>query len=518
MSLSQPLSRRLLTGDFSIAFYISLFNLAIHLYVNFTGGYGLFRDELYYLACADHLDFGYVDQPPLSIYILKLTTLLIGDSLFAIRLVPALCGSLTVFITGVIALKMGGSRLAVFCSSLFSFGLATFAMTGYYSMNSIELLSWAIVFYLILRIVQGADKMYWIYLGVALGLGLLNKIGILFLGAGLFAGLLLTDQRKWLSTRWPYIAGLIAFALFSPYVIWNFQHDFAHLEFIRNASGEKYASLNAIDFLLGQLLITQPVAIFIWLPGLFAFFFLDKLKPYRIFGIIYLTALVVLTLNKTSKDVYLLPAYAPLWVAGGIWLESLVTRFQAAKYGFGFILLLWVICTLLILPVTLPLMPVEKYIAYTKALGIELGSAENKKLPEVHQYYADMFGWEEKTRDVAAVYNTLTAEEKKKCAIVAPNYGRSAAIDYYGRKYGLPKSIGTHNSYWTWGTRGYTGELVIIMGGTLEDHVDDFESVEQMAVSDCQYCMPYEDNMRIFLCRNLKGDIRKSWASVKHYE
>jgi hypothetical protein len=331
-------------------------------------------------------------------------------------------------------------------------------------------------------------------------------------------GLILTDQRKWLSSRWPYIAGVISFGLFCPYIIWNFQHDFAHLEFIRNASGEKYASLNAIDFLLGQLLINQPVAVFIWLPGLFAFFLLDKLKPYKILGIIFITVLVVLTLNKTSKDVYLLPAYTPLWAAGGIWLESLVTRFPVARYGFLLILILWVISTVIMLPVMLPLLPIEKYIAYTKALGIEIKSAENKELPEVHQYYADMFGWKEKARDVASVYNTLNDVEKAQCAIVASNYGRSAAIDYYGRQYGLPKAIGTHNSYWTWGTRNYTGEVVIIMGGTMDDHVDDFESVKQMAVSDCQYCMPYEDNMRIFLCRNLKVDIRKSWAHEKHYE
>lgn len=514
----QPLSRRLLTGDLSIAFYLGLLNFTIHLYVNFTGGYGLFRDELYYLACADHLDLGYVDQPPLSIYILKLSTLLTGDSLFAIRLIPALCGFISVFMTGVMALKMGGGRLAIACASLFSFGLAAFAMNGYYSMNSIEIVSWTIVFYLVLRIVQGANNRYWIYLGVALGLGLLNKIGVFFLGAGLFAGLLLTDQRKWLSTPWPYIAGIIAFVLFSPYVIWNIQHDFAHLEFIRNASGEKYAGLNAMDFLLGQLTINHPVAILIWLPGLLALFLLDKLKPYRIFGIVYLTVLVILTLNKTSKDVYLLPAYMPLWAAGGVWVESLVERFPAAKYAFGIVLILWLIGTVIMLPVMVPLMPVEKYITYTKSLGIQIGSAENKELSELHQYYADMFGWKEKARDVAAVYNTLTDAEKTKCAIVGSNYGRCGAIDYYGREYGLPKAIGTHNSYWIWGPRYYTGEVVIIMGGSLEDHVNDFQSVEQMAVSDCQYCMPYEDNLRIFLCRNLKADLRNVWASEKHYD
>lgn len=518
MSESQPIFRRILSGDLSILFYVSLTNFIIHLYVNFTGGYGLFRDELYYLACADHLDFGYVDQPPLSIYVLKLTTLLLGDSLFAIRLIPALCGALTIWITGLLTLHMGGGRMASGVAAVFSFGLAAFSINGYYSMNSLEILSWAVVFYLVIQIVNGAGNRYWIYLGCALGLGLLNKIGVLFLGAGLFVGMLLTDQRKWFFTKWPYLAGIIALLLFSPYILWNLQNDLAHLEFIRNASGEKYSKLDPTAFLTGQLVMNNPVAILIWLPGLLAFFFHPNLKPYRILGIMYLTALTILVLNKTSKDIYLLPGYAPLWAAGGILVESVIHRYKLTKYAYGATFAIWAGVMVMVLPVVLPVLPVEQYISYTNTLGIKPETAENKELAELHQFYADMFGWQEKTRDVAAVYNTLSDEEKSKCAIVASNYGRCAAIDYYGEEYGLPKAIGTHNAYWTWGPRNYTGEIVIIIGGNLEDHADDFESVKQMAVSDCRYCMPYEDNLPIFLARNLKANLRDVWAYEKHYD
>lgn len=518
MNPHPSLKERLINGDLSIIFYLSLINFAIHIVVNFTGGYGIFRDELYYLACSNHLDHGYVDHPPFSILVLRLTTAVLGDSLFAIRLIPAICSALTIWLTGLITLEMGGGRLATFIACLFSYGIATFAMMGYYSMNSLEILIWATAFYLLMKILPSENKNYWILLGVVLGIGLLNKIGIMFLGVGILVGLLLTEQRKWLLTVWPYLTGIIAFIFFLPYIIWNFQHDFAHLEFIRNASGEKYSSLNAAAFLKGQILMNSPLGFLVWFPGLLALFFHRVLKPFRFFGYVFITAFLILLVNKTSKDVYMLPAYTILWAAGGVWIEQLVGKFQVTKWALGLLVVLWSVTTVAVLPMVLPLMPVESYIPYSKKLGVEPTNAENKELAELHQFYADMYGWEEKARDVAKVFNSLSDAEKKQCAIVGSNYGRCAAIDYYGKKYGLPDAIGNHNNYWIWGPQQYTGEIMIIMGGELEEHVDDFEEVREVGISDCEYCMPYEDNMRIYLGRKLKADLRQVWSQEKHYE
>ena len=139
------------------------------------------------------------------------------------------------------------------------------------------------------------------------------------------------------------------------------------------------------------------------------------------------------------------------------------------------------------------------------------------ELAELPQFYADMFGWEEKANDVVAVFNTLTEDEKKKCAILSTNYGRCGAIDFYGEKLGLPKTIGIHNNYWIWGPRDYKGEVMIILGGSMEDHVDNFESVELVKTSTSTYCMPYENDVQIFLCRNLLQDLKDIWQHEKNY-
>jgi hypothetical protein len=517
--MTQPsLLHRLLRGDLAIIFYLSLTRLVLHLLVNASGGYGLFRDELYYLACADHLAAGYVDQPPFSLYILRISKTIFGDSLFAIRLVPAFAGALTVFLTGLMTIRMGGNKFAQFLACLCSFSIITLAMNLFYSMNSIDILLWTAIAYTMLRIIQDENKKLWIIAGLLLGVGLLNKIGVLFLGAGLFVGLLLTPQRKWLATPWPYLAGIIAFVIFSPYIIWNLQHDLAHLEFIHNASASKYSSLSPVTFIKDQFMMNNPVASVVWITGLLAFFFNAHLKKYRLLAFLYLGPFIIFIVNGTSKGEYLAPAYGILWASGSIALERLTAgkRFAIALRTVLCILILsW---TAIALPMVLPILPVEKYIAYAKAMGTEPSSSEAKKLAELPQFYADMFGWDQKAADVAAVYNTLSEEEKQKCAIFGDNYGRCGAIDYYGAQYGLPKSIGNHNNYWIWGRRGYTGEIVIIMGGSYEDHSPDFETVELAATSDCQYCMPYEDNMKIFLCRKLKVNLKEIWDEDKHYE
>jgi hypothetical protein len=128
-----------------------------------------------------------------------------------------------------------------------------------------------------------------------------------------------------------------------------------------------------------------------------------------------------------------------------------------------------------------------------------------------------MHGWPEKVAAVAAAFHRLTPEEKVRCAVFADNYGRCGALDYYGRHYGLPKSIGKHNNYWIWGPREYTGDLMLILGGELRDRQEHFAQVEIVGSVSSPYCMPYENNLKIFLCRGLRTPLHELWKSLKHY-
>ena len=130
-----------------------------------------------------------------------------------------------------------------------------------------------------------------------------------------------------------------------------------------------------------------------------------------------------------------------------------------------------------------------------------------------------MFGWEEKAAAVASVYAKLSPEERADCAIFASNYGRAGAIDFFGKAYGLPDAIGDHNNYWIWGPRGHTGKLVIVLGRSLGERASMFESVEVAAtVPHSGYCMPYEDDLSVFVCRNSNVPLAKLWPELKHFQ
>ncbi len=316
-------TKSLLRSDWAILVALALIKLLVHFCVNAAGGYGYFRDELYYIACTEHLDIGYVDQPPLSIYILAVSRLLFGDSIFALRLLPAMAGAATVFLTGWMAREFGGGRFSQILAAVASIvSLIYLGMNTIFSMNSFDILFWTGSAYLIIRLLKTENPRYWLLLGLVLGLGLFNKIGVLWLAFGLFGGLLLTPQRAWLRAQWPWMSGLLALLVFLPYIIWNFTHDFAHLEFIRHATSDKYSSLSWVTFAVGQPLLQNPSTLPIWVTGLCMLFVSKQFKPFRLLGYVYVIAFLILAFNQHSKSEYLAPAYGMLFAAGAVGLEQ----------------------------------------------------------------------------------------------------------------------------------------------------------------------------------------------------
>lgn len=522
-------SSRLSQKSDSLPFYASLyfplallvvFKLALHLFLNAHGGYGLFRDELYYLACADHLAWGYVDHPPLSVFLLAMVRFLIGDALFAIRLLPALAGAALVLVTGVLARQLGAGRWGIFLAGLASLVAgANLALSSFWSMNIFDLLLTAIAALLLARLLESGKRRYWIWLGLVLGLGLLNKVGVLWIGLGLVVGLLCTRQRQWFAGPWPWLAGALAGGLFLPYVLWNATHDWAHLEFIDQATSGKYAGLSAWTFLQDLVLGENPATLVIWLVGLGWLLLSREAQLYRPLGILWLTAFGVLLVNGHSKAGYLAPAFVIVFAAGGAAWESLARRCRpvlrkllvptlTVALGSGAVLA----------PFAVPLLPVETFIHYSAALGVEPGTDEGHELAELPQFYADMFGWEEKAAAVAEVFRALPEEDRKVAGFFTTNYGRAGAIDYWAETYDLPKARSNHNNYWLWGPGDLSPEVVVILGGDREDLERRFESVELAGRASCDYCIPYEDDLPIYVCRRLRLEVEELWAVAKHYD
>ncbi len=508
-----------LDAGMRIILLFALIDLLLHLYSNAFANYGIFRDEFYYIACSKRLAAGYVDQPPFSIYILAVSRFLFGDSLFAIRLIPAVSSALTVYITGLIAKKLnGGSTAIVFaCLSLVAAPIFL-GVNTIYSMNTFDWLLSALTAFILIKIILEKKNILWIWLGVVFGIGLLNKVGFLWLGFGTFLGLVFTRQRIYLKTKWPYIAGIIALIIFSPFIIWNMTHNWAHLEFIRNATAEKYSSLNAVTFLTGLFVILNPVNIFIWPAGLYYFFFDRDGKRYRLLGYMFLVSLLILLINGHSKSEYLAPEIPMLFAGGGVIFEKWTGARSLRWLKFALPAVI-AITGILFIPMALPVLPVKAYISYSEKLGIKPQSSENKKLEQLPQFYADMFGWKNMAAAVANVYRSLSPEEKQRAVIFAMNYGEAGAMEYYKDLYGLPRVISGHNNYWLWGYgKNIHDPVIIVLGGSKEDHLKSCDSVKTAGIILSEYAMPYETDLPVYICSGLKYPLGEIWTKVKHYE
>jgi hypothetical protein len=497
----------------SIIFSITLINLLIYLITQIFFSYGMFRDELYYLACANRLGLGYVDHPPLSIYVLTLWKSLFGDSLFVIRLVPAIISSATIFLIGLFTVQLGGKKSAVIVSMLaFMLTPIFLGMNTIYSMNTFDFLFWILSAYLFLNIIQTKNKKNWVWLGVILGLGLFNKTSVFWLGAGILVGTLFTPLRNDLKTKYPYIAFIIAMLIFSPYIIWNFTHDFAHLEFMRNAATRKYGGLTPISFIMDQILIHNPLTILIWLPGIFFFFFKKDSRQFRALGFIWLTTFLILLINGHSKGEYVSAAYQILFAGGAVMIEqwSTLRKRSWLKYSIAVPV---IIVGIILSPFARPLLSPETFIQYQSTMGLEPPSNEGHELVGLPQFYSDMFGWEGLAKNVSTVFQSLPKEEREKTLVYCSNYGKAGAIEYYSKKYLLPKVICPHNSYWYWWLNDKKYSTIIIIGGEIEDHLESLNEVFEAGFHKSKFAMPYENNQTIFVGRGLKrsvGEIRRS--------
>ena len=491
--------------------------LLVHLYTNLFAGYGYFRDELYYLACTEHLDIGYVDQPPLSIYILAVIRWTIGDSLFALRLLPAVLAAGLVVLTAMMAVRMGGGKTAAALAAMGSAAAPVIiGMAGNYSMNTLDLFAWSVAAYAAIRLLQTESPRCWLFLGLALGVGALNKVGILWFGTGIAIGFLFSPMRRWYATKWPYVAAGIVFLCFLPFAIWNFTHDFAHLQFIHNATSGKYSGLNPLSFLSGQVVLLNPLAFPLWFSGLLGLLFWKPLRPYRALGVAYLVCVAILIANWHSKAEYLGAAYSMLFAGGGVVLERFFSHARRMWTALAYTGVL-AVTGIVFAPFALPILPVDTYIAYAQVMGMAPSTAEGIPLAELPQYFGDMFGWPEKAAAVAQAFHALPPSDQARCAIFADNYGRCGALDFFGSHYGLPHAVGRHNSYWLWGPGNYTGEVMLILGGNLRDKQEVFTRVEIVGTVHSKYCLPYENNLNIYLCRGLRVPLKELWAKIRNY-
>ena len=490
---------------------LPLLKLLVHLAAG--EGYGYHRDELYYLACADHLDWGYVDHPPFAIVVLAATRSALGDSVAAIRLVPAVVGALTVLLAGLMARRLGGGP---FAQALAMTAVLTapfyLSLDQYFSMNAFDILVWGLAAYLLLRILRGGSPRLWLLLGILLGIGLQNKISVLWLAMGLLVGLLLTPQRSVFRTRWPWLAAAIALVLFAPHVLWQVRHGWPTVEFAANATAHKLVAMPPRGFLRGQLEGMLVFAAPVWVAGILFYLLLRAGQGLRALGWAYLAVFAFLALSGNSRAAYLAPAYTWLLPAGGVAIEGGLAR--VGNWARAGILVILVAGGLLASSFALPLLR-ESTLAALMRRQDHRRVEERFGVGALPEFLSHMCGWDEIVESLVSVYGQLPREERERAAILAPNYGVAAAIDVIGRHRGLPSAVSGHNNYWLWGPPVPRGNVMIVVGRTEPELREWFAEVTLATQTRCDYCMPYENQQPVWVVRGPRLPLETLWPRLK---
>jgi hypothetical protein len=499
----------------AIVAYLAVLRLLLHFYFNAFSYYGYFMDELCLIDLGKHLDWGYATCGPLTIGIGRLSRELMGDSVFALRFFPAIAGALTIAIVGLMARELGGGRFAQGLAAL----AALIAPVWLGAQNTLSLMAsepvwWGLCAYLLIRIIKTGNTRLWVWFGVIAGIGLLNKPSMLFLGAAVTVGLLLTPERKYLFGGWVFIGGLVALVIVSPYILWQIPKGWPLLEFLAGMKRTIGAQEPRWIFVVGQVVYLHPLNVPILLAGLGWFFFGKDTKPFRVFGWVYVLILVFLLVAK-SRVYYLAPVYPFLLAGGAVAIERWVNQrgLRRLKLVLPATLVaggLWVV------PMTLPVLPIEKTDAYVTAATA--GLLKNTRVATFQFHCAR--GWENQAKVVAEVFHRLSPAEQADCIIFASNQYEAAAIDFYGPALGLPLATATHMDYYFWGPPAKSGNLVIFVGIRRDisqlDLERNFGEVHQAATIEFPGGVaPGEENVPVFICRKPRFDLKKSWPRFR---
>lgn len=494
--------------------WIAGLSAALHLAT--AAVYPIFRDEFYYLACAERLSWGYVDHPPLSIALLWALRSLFGASLWALRIAPALLGGALIVLAARLARRLDGGATAQTLAALATAIAPQYlGIFGYYSMNALDLVCWSLLFLLVLRLEQTGERRLWLPLGALLGLGLLNKLSVLFFILGLAVALPWSRLRRDLRHREPWLGAVLGAALFMPHVLWQVANGWPTREFVRNAQEGKIAALAPWEFLAAQLPQIHPFNAVLWIGGLAWVLVSRRGRRFRTLGIVFLAAFAFMAMQR-SKPYYLGPAFPPLLAAGAVALEPWLAGRRAVRVA---VFALWTLGGLAVAPLAMPILPVERLLVYQRALGVEPGSDERHDMGPLPQFFADRFGWREMTAEVARVYGSLPEAERARTLIVTANYGEAGALNHYGPALGLPRAVSQHNNYYLWGPGDLAGvTTVITVGMEPEGPAQAFASVEAAGRVVAPYAMPYETAHPILVCRGWKLEPQEAWRLGRHFD
>jgi 4-amino-4-deoxy-L-arabinose transferase-like glycosyltransferase len=494
-----------LRSDDGVLFLIAVLFVLAHFATNTP--YGFHRDELATLDDARHMEWGFVAYPPLTPAIGRLELILFGTSTFAVRVIPTLALGFVLFIVGLIARELGGARKAQVLAALaVSMVPIVSVETNVLQYVSFDYLWGVLLTYFIVRLLNSGDPRWWVPIGAVIGLGMMNKYTMAFFVVGLAVGVFLTSTRRLLLNRWLAIGVALSLLIFLPNVIWQLQHNFVSLEFLRYIHardirwGRTQGFLPEQTFVCTNILMLPLVFMGLW------FYFTKSGRKYRLFGWMFVATLVLFVIAH-ARSYYLGPLYPILFAAGAVVWERWVS--SRSRGGLAIQSVTWILVVV---------GSVATFALFTPIAPVNSGLW--KATAKFQDNYVEEIGWTDLAQNVARVYDSIPADERSRTGILVGNYGEAGAIDLYGPQYGLPPTIAGTNSLWYRTYPKSEPQTLIVVGWDADDVKELFQSCELAAHNTNSYGVLNEESRYhpdIFLCRQMRIPWYKFWPRFRRF-
>ncbi|MBE0592844.1 MAG: glycosyltransferase family 39 protein, partial [Gemmatimonadales bacterium] len=483
--------------------------LGAHVVTNLVTPYEFHRDEFLYLAMGTHFRPLHMDFPPLMALLGNAARVFGETSLFAVRIVPALGGTVILLLMLLIVRELGGRRGAMLlAAAALIFNPLFLRSANLFMPVALDQLWWTLGFYAVIRLRNTEDVRWWLVLGAAGGLGLLTKFSILFFGLAVLVGLLLTDQRKALAGPWPWIAILMAVVIGLPSIVGQANLGFPVVGQMEDLRTVQLQRTTFGEFLSGQVLLGPSFLLaLIGTAGLLA---QPALRRHRVAGWIAVTAFVVLAALR-GKSYYVGPIYPVLYAAGAVTLQH-VSRARVRHLAHGIIAGLVIAYGLFSLPFGLPILPPAWMARYAAATGITAAVTTNKgEVLPLPQDYGDMLAWRELVEAVARVHHDLPERDRERTVVYGANYGEAGALDFYGPPLGLPTVVSMAGSFYFFGPGDKPGEVMLFVGMERE-WVDDACPHAEVATRVTAEWTVEENDVPVLVCRAPTMTVQEMWA------
>ncbi|PZS29306.1 MAG: hypothetical protein DLM58_15705 [Pseudonocardiales bacterium] len=464
-----------------------------------SGRYGFHRDELYFLVAGQHPAWGYVDQPPLTPLLARASVTLFGDTLLGLRVLATLTCVLTVVVAALLARELGGDREAQLLAAGATAVSSMVLVTGHLvSTQGLDILAWLVISLFVLRLLRTGHERWYLAIGAAVGIAILNKYLVVLLLAGLLISLLAVGPRQPLRSSWLLAGAAIALALVAPNLWWQAAHDWPQFT-VAAGIDRKVGFENRLLFVPFQLIYLAPPFVPIWVAGLLRLWRDQRLRWARAFALAYpLLALVVLVTG--GKAYYIIGLLIVLMAAGAQPAVDWARRGRGeCRWLIGGLALAAAVNVV----VSLPVLPVN-VLGPVNAMNKEQG---------------EQVGWQALVHTVAAVWQQIPVAQRSRAVIFTQNYGEAGAIARYGPHDGLPRAYSGHMGFADWGrpADSSNGPVLLVRypgNRALERH---FTGCRQVAAVDNGDGLDNDEQGTVIeLCAGTTAPWSVLWSDLRH--